>query len=271
MALGIAEARQAEIDGQNPRSFELLRGLDQILPGAAAGNQDVDLVGSTQPGMRFEPVAEILLHGLGLPDRGRLHPSWIRVLLVLLLDLERHVVGDGGEVRNETAREPLVERLADLLGQQRGDRRRPGSVGERLHARQGMERQIARNCDQPKHGNGAPGSDGAHEPLAHPLQAFELLRCCVEDVFVDEALSCQRAEEAQQAIFGGRSRPLPGRIEQDGADSGETPLELDIADRDGFQEQAQQLIVGDRSKAAGQILEREPNGPLARRPGAAFR
>src|SRR6476659_6320716 len=48
LPLGVAEARQAEIDGQHQRAFEVSRRLDQILPGSAARNEDVDPVVPTQ-------------------------------------------------------------------------------------------------------------------------------------------------------------------------------------------------------------------------------
>ena len=62
----------------------------------------------------------------------------------------------------------------------------------------------------------------------------------------------------------GVAGPSARGIEQDRADAGETALELDVADRHGFEHHSQQLIVGDRGKAAGQILEREPRRPRAR-------
>ena len=76
LALGVAETRQAEIDGQNPRPFELPRGLDQILPRAAARDEDVDPVRSAQSGMRLEPVPEIFLHGRRSLLPGPALPIW---------------------------------------------------------------------------------------------------------------------------------------------------------------------------------------------------
>src|SRR3977135_833859 len=109
LALGIAEARQAEIDGQHQGAFEVARRFDEILPGSTARNEDVDPVMSTQFGARSEPVPAILRHSLRLAGRSGRTPTWNRVVLVLLLDLERDVIGNGGEVRNEIAREPLVQ------------------------------------------------------------------------------------------------------------------------------------------------------------------
>jgi hypothetical protein len=68
-------------------------------------------------------------------------------------------------------------------------------------------------------------------------------------------------KKAQQAVFGGRCRPLACGIEQDRPDAGETALKLDVAHGCGFEQDEQQLIVGNRGKATSQILDLEPCRP----------
>ncbi len=107
----------------------------------------------------------------------------------------------------------------------------------------------------------APEADGARDASAQELHLLELLGGHIENVLVDEALAGQRAEESQQPVLCGRRRALAGRVEQDRAHAGEAALELDVADRHRLEQAAQQLVIGDRGQAAGQVLEREPLGP----------
>src|SRR4029077_10080712 len=95
LALGIAEARQAEIDRPHQSTFEVSRRLDQILPGPAAGNEDVGSVVSTQLGTRLEPVPEILRHGFRLAGPRRPPPSSVWVWPLFLLCPWRGGLGRG--------------------------------------------------------------------------------------------------------------------------------------------------------------------------------
>ena len=109
------------------------------------------------------------------------------------------------------------------------------------------------NGNEPEHRNGGAGGDGARDASRHDWHLLELLGSRIENVFVDEPLASQRAEEAQQPVLCGRRRAIAGRVEQDRAHAGEAALELDVADRHRLEQAAQQLIIGDRGQAAGQV------------------
>ena len=71
--------------------------------------------------------------------------------------------------------------------------------------------------------------------------------------YATEAVLRHRLSQLQsvETIYGWSA----AGIEQDRTDPGETALKLDVAHRYGFEQDAQQLIVGDRGKATSQILD----------------
>src|ERR1044072_2234812 len=121
---GPGEACGAEIDRQHSGAGELPRDADRMAPGAAAGDQDVDVAafaGTIERGVRM-----LALHQRGdrlvRAQRFERDPARIGILLVLLLNLPRDVVLDRSEARDCGAGIGLRMRLTNLLVDHRCDR-----------------------------------------------------------------------------------------------------------------------------------------------------
>ena len=224
LPLGIAEARQAEIDRQSPaRLRSLARDLDQVLPGAAARDEDVDTVVPTQLGTRLEPAAEILRHGLRLADRRRLHPSRIRVLLVLLLDLERHVIGDGVRcgMKSRASRSSRGSRTcwvssgADRQATRtsraaRRPRRANAAAGRRRpRSSRAPERRLRRPWRAPSCSRNRSTSSSSSGVTSNTYSLMKHWRASAQ-------------QKRNRPSLGGCRRPLARGIEQDRAHAGET-------------------------------------------------
>ena len=82
-ALGVAEAGETQVDGEDARVGRLLRKGDGRQPGAAAGNQHV----GTLPGLAAGKQRVLL-------RQRRLDPARVGVLLILLADRARHLAVD---------------------------------------------------------------------------------------------------------------------------------------------------------------------------------
>src|SRR5258706_16481377 len=96
LSLGVTETGQAEIDGKHLRSCEASRSFDRMLAGAAAGDQDFRraLLADVAEIDQGKLTTEVGVNRRRLAYRRRLHPPWIGVFLVLLLDCKRHAVLD---------------------------------------------------------------------------------------------------------------------------------------------------------------------------------
>ena len=135
-----------------------------------------------------ELIAQIPVERHRPADRRRLQPARIGHLLVLVADLLRNLVVDGGEGRDGLADLPLLQRLADLLLDERRNRLRPGPRQQRVGARERMKRNIGRHRDQPKRGDGLSGPERGAERLLQLPDLPELVLGLGKDIFVDEAL-----------------------------------------------------------------------------------
>src|SRR5262249_42997925 len=85
LPLGVAKTGEAEIDGQDPRVLVLLRHLDWMAAGAAAGHENLDAAVRAEGAEcgRRELSAKVLVQGDRRRRRSGMHPSRIRVFLVL--------------------------------------------------------------------------------------------------------------------------------------------------------------------------------------------
>src|SRR5262245_60757723 len=99
LANGVSEAGAAQVDGKHARLREPLRGLDRVLPGAAAGDEDIDAALRQGCANRrcWKLAAQIPVDRHRLADRCRLDPARVGHVLVLALNLARDVVLDRSE------------------------------------------------------------------------------------------------------------------------------------------------------------------------------
>ena len=120
LALRIAQAGQAEIDRERVDADEPLGGLDRVLAGPAAGDQDLHALRLAEVGQVRQRQLAVHIHieGRGPEHAGRPDPARIGVLLVLLLHQERDVIGDRREPRHRRAGIAVLQGLAHLLRQE---------------------------------------------------------------------------------------------------------------------------------------------------------
>ena len=129
LAGGVAEAGQAEVDGEHARAGEALPGFDGVLAGAAAGDQHIEArsrVRRSRDRRLRELIAQIPAERHRPADGRRLHPARIGHLFVLVADLFRNLVVDRGEGRDASTDLLFLQRFAHLLLDERRDRLWPG-------------------------------------------------------------------------------------------------------------------------------------------------
>ena len=146
----IGEARPAQIDRQRARALMPLRGQDCVLAGAAARDENVEvaLAERLELGGR-KHVAQVCVDVRKLSLRPGCDPARIRVRLVLRLHRARDIILDRRQLRNGRAKRRLLARCADLLVEQSGDRRRPGSREQRVRRAKLEQRKVGRNSRDP--------------------------------------------------------------------------------------------------------------------------
>jgi len=117
----------------------------------------------------------------------------------LLLHPQRHRVVDGGDARNRCAQLTLASGLDHLLRQHVADGFRPWLVNDGVYAGERVERTIHRSSEKLRRVNRLavlqPLFDGCRQRVG-------VCRFCIglrEDVFVDEALPGQRADQIERA------------------------------------------------------------------------
>ncbi len=164
----------------------------------------------------------------------------------MLLDLERHIIGDRRQARNRIAQPQLFQRFAHLLGQKRGERRRPLPVKQRFDARHGMQRLIGRHGGDQVRDDLAARLGIVGQALPQPSDCVQLPGGDIENVFVDEALARERTMECEHGTV---TDTTGGGAEQDDAQRRQQPLKLDIAHRHGFEHHLQQLVLRHRRLA----------------------
>src|SRR5262249_10662833 len=105
-----------------------------------------------------------------------------------------------------------------------------------------MERTVGRDRDQRESVNARAGLARRREVVLQLPHLRTLVITAGEDIFVDEALSRQRAEESDERIvpaIGGRR----GATQQLPSYGSQEALELDIAHRCGLEQGPQQRIA----------------------------
>jgi len=134
--LGVAQACNTQINGENARVRRLSSKLDGGQSRPAAGKEDIEsLLGPT------------VIEDYGLSRRSGMDPARIRAFLILLANCMRHFALDACQNWNARCDPTFFGRFLDLLDQQRAYACRPGSVKQRLHLRQNVKRKIGtHNC-----------------------------------------------------------------------------------------------------------------------------
>src|SRR6516164_5723753 len=94
LPLGVAKAGEAEIDRQHPRVAVLTRHLDWMAARAAAGHENVDAAARAEGAecSGRELSAKVVVQSDRRRRRSGMHPSRIRVFLVLAPHLHGHVI-----------------------------------------------------------------------------------------------------------------------------------------------------------------------------------
>jgi hypothetical protein len=165
-----------------------------MLAGAAARDQD------GEHGLAERPVTgggklplQVGIDRDRVAERARVDPTWIGILLVLLLHRERHAVLDRGQLGHRCAQRPLDAGFRDLLRQQCGDRCRPRPPQQPLRARERIETVIGGNRGDPERREILTMGKRRRQPVAERgrLMAFRIAPPI--DVLVDEALLRQGA------------------------------------------------------------------------------
>ena len=110
-----------------------------------------------------------------------------------------------------------------------------------------MQRQVACNRDQIEWRNIGRNSKRTYNTIAdcrhlRPLDVAES-----EDVFIDEALLRQGAEELERAGVHDIGIAIDCMLQQSAADGSQQTLEIEIADDLGLQQRQQQRLAGDRT------------------------
>ena len=201
-ARGVSQAGQAEIDRKHVGAGKSLRCFERMLAGATAGDQNIDrctLVACRDRRLR-KLVAQIPRHAGGVADRRRLEPARIRRLLVLLANRNGDFVADRGQRRQQRAQAPLLSRLVHLLANDAGHRVRPAPFSQSSRVRKRMQRSIGSNRDEPDGRNCRCRCEGGLDLLLQVGELLQLFRRNRKNIFVEEALLRQRAQEIELGL-----------------------------------------------------------------------
>ena len=237
LASGIGKARPTDVDRENGRLRPSLSDVKGVLTGTASSDENVGCRRRGR-GAAFRRTAG---HGQEIKS-----PARVRVLAVLLHDLARRGVVDTGQRRDRATVCGLFERLGDLLGQEIDKVLRAAGGKERLRPRQTGLKDICRYRSQQERRRRVAGGDVRRQPLAQVSRFLGFTRAFRIDVFVDETLLGQRAEQRDDLVRhrSGRDVLAQRQVQQRKAQVGQQKLQLDAAQQVGLHRAAQQNVVG---------------------------
>ena len=197
---GVTEAREAQVHRQYICVREPARVDDGFLTRAAARDENFGCARAVRAGKRShrELPAQVFMDAERLATGDQACPAGVRVLLVLLLDQLGDFVIDIGEAWNGFAIPPFFRGLDQLLCQHATHRFRPRLVQQRMCAAgNSLERKVARDNDGKEGRDGAPGRERIGKFFSESLRLLHLPWRYRENIFVDEALLCQRGAQPQ--------------------------------------------------------------------------
>ena len=159
----------------------------------------------------------------------------------------------------------FLERLADLLGQQLFDAVWPATIEQRCRRGQLVQRRVARGDDEIRWRDVRIHFEGVIKPTGKLLRLQSRGFAERERVFIDEALSRQRADEFETVAGDSLGAVVDGALEQPAADCREQALKFNVEHRFGLQQRPQQRLRGERARAlrAEEFAQRQlsrPNG-----------
>ena len=255
VALGIGQTGDAEVDRRDPGRGELLCDTSGLPAGAAAGDEDVGrLIVQRREGRGGELLAQKSIDAGRLDGAGGARPARVGVCFVLRAHAQRDRVLDFGQPRHRRPQVLLCARLAQLLGHDAVERRRPGALAQRLRRVERVQRGIHRERCEARRGDLGAGRERALDFCFQFRHARVFFRRAGEYIFVEEALARERAGEVDRRVCV---------VEQGATQRGEHALERDVAHRRGREDAQQERIGRDRAQRVGaeKLVQRETARP----------